>query len=78
MSVTTYTNPTRPGVWTKQDEWESRTGRCIDCHDSVTITHATFVCEETGESVSDRERLCSCNASYSYDFKPVKEETDAV
>ncbi len=74
----TYTHPTRPGIWKKIDEWEGREGRCIECNVRVLITHAIFKNQDSKQEISDRSRLCLCNAGYDYDFVEVKHATSTI
>ncbi len=74
MNTILYTHVRRAGIWTKLDEWDGRQCRCITCDALVTMTHAVFVREETGEKVPDRACLCDCSSSYDYSFKPINKE----
>jgi len=66
----TYTHPARSGIWKKIDEWDGRTGRCIQCDTPVLIMHAIFKNQDSKQEISDRSRTCNCNAGYDYDFIP--------
>jgi beta-glucanase (GH16 family) len=65
----TYTSRVWPGTWTLTNESVIRSGRCIDCNDHIEVVVGTFENTESGQLVHDKERLCSCDASYGYDFK---------